>query len=124
MQDLRMTRQRKIILEELHKVTTHPTAYELCQMVRTRLPRISLGTIYRNLDILVRRGDINKIEGEEMRFDGNICKHYHLRCQMCGSVEDVHLETVNGLERQAEEVCGGKIYGHHLDFIGICKHCC
>ena len=48
----RMTRQRMVILEELRKVKTHPTADELYAMVRTRMPRISLGTVYRNLDFL------------------------------------------------------------------------
>ena len=46
----RMTKQRRIILEELRKVRSHPTADEIYAMVRRRLPRISLGTVYRNLD--------------------------------------------------------------------------
>ena len=47
-----MTRQRAVILEELRKLTTHPTADELYQIVRARMPRISLGTVYRNLCFL------------------------------------------------------------------------
>lgn len=125
MQDsLRMTRQRKIIVEELCKVTSHPTAYELCQMVRKQLPRISLGTVYRNLEILSRRGEITKIEGEEMRFDGNIDRHYHLRCQQCGCIEDVHMEIIQGVDQLAEAITGGRIYGHQLEFAGLCKQCC
>ena len=57
-----MTRQRQIILEELRKVVTHPSADEVYEMVRKRLPRISLGTIYRNLEILSENGDIQKLE--------------------------------------------------------------
>ena len=54
----RMTRQRMVILEELRKVKTHPTADELYAMVRTRMPRISLGTVYRNLDFLTESKEI------------------------------------------------------------------
>lgn len=54
----RMTRQRAVILEELRKTATHPTADELYSIVRRRLPRISLGTVYRNLDFLADSGEI------------------------------------------------------------------
>ena len=58
----RMTRQRMVILEELRKVKTHPTADELYAMVSTRMPRISLGTVYRNLDFLTESKEILKLE--------------------------------------------------------------
>ena len=58
----RMTRQRAVILEELRKVKTHPTADELYSIVRERLPRISLGTVYRNLDFLADTGEIRRLE--------------------------------------------------------------
>ena len=57
-----MTKQRKVILEELRKQHTHPSADEVYRMVRHRLPRISLGTVYRNLEVLVQMGEIQKLE--------------------------------------------------------------
>ena len=83
---LRMTTQRQVILEELRKLKSHPTAGELCQIVRQRLPRISLGTVYRNLEILSRSGVVLKLDvaGLEMRFDGTVDNHYHVRCLDCG----------------------------------------
>ncbi|HSM74917.1 MAG TPA: transcriptional repressor, partial [Desulfobacterales bacterium] len=51
-----MTRQRRVILEELRRMNTHPGADEIHEVVRRRLPRISLGTVYRNLDILCELG--------------------------------------------------------------------
>jgi hypothetical protein len=51
-QKLRITKQRQLILEELKKVVTHPTADEIYRMVRERMPRVSLGTVYRNLETL------------------------------------------------------------------------
>jgi Fur family ferric uptake transcriptional regulator len=73
-----MTNQRQVILEEIQKVNTHPTADEVYETVRKRLPRISLGTVYRNLEILSACGLIQKIGplSNQMRFDGITKKHY------------------------------------------------
>lgn len=89
---LRMTPQRKVILEELRKVDTHPTADELYEMVRRRLPKVSLGTIYRNLDLLSSDGVIQKLQAgnSQMRFDGNADPHMHISCIKCGRVADVY----------------------------------
>ena len=53
----RMTQQRKVILEELKNMNSHPGADEIYERVRKRLPRISLGTVYRNLEILSEFND-------------------------------------------------------------------
>jgi len=89
---LRVTPQRRVILEELRKVDTHPTADELYEMVRKRLPKVSLGTIYRNLDLLSSEGIIQKLQAgnSQMRFDGNPKPHLHISCIHCGRVADVH----------------------------------
>ena len=73
----RNTRQRAVIVEELCKTTAHPTAVELYEVVRRRLPKISLGTVYRNLDLLARLGIIDKLDlsGAEARFDGDVRPH-------------------------------------------------
>lgn len=120
----RMTRQRKIILEELRKLKTHPTADELYEAVRARLPRISLGTVYRNLDVLQENGEVLKLEsaGSQKRFDGDISPHYHVRCLRCGRVGDVMAEVqdvdVRGLRAPGFEITGGTI-----EFFGICDRC-
>ena len=70
----RNTPQRKVILEELQKAASHPTAAELYEIVRRRLPRISLGTVYRNLELLSESGLIRKLSmgSAEARFDGDL----------------------------------------------------
>jgi Fur family ferric uptake transcriptional regulator len=90
--NLRVTPQRRVILEELRKVRSHPTADELYEMVRKRLPKVSLGTIYRNLDLLSSEGIIQKVQAgnSQMRFDGNPHPHIHICCTNCGRVADVH----------------------------------
>ena len=68
----RMTNQRRVILEELRKVHTHPTVDELYTIVKARMPHISLGTVYRNLDLLTETGEVLKLDsaGSMRRYDG------------------------------------------------------
>ncbi|MHC4423917.1 MAG: Fur family transcriptional regulator [Planctomycetota bacterium] len=120
-----MTRQRQIILEELRKVDTHPSADEVYETVRKRLPRISLGTVYRNLEILSELGEIQKLElgGDLKRFDRNSHKHYHIRCMNCGRVDDAPIAPLNQVE---DELYGATVYtiiGHRLEFEGLCPQC-
>lgn len=123
--NLRMTRQRQVILEELRKVNTHPSADEIYEMVRKRLPRISLGTIYRNLEILSASGEIQRLElGTSLkRFDGVADDHYHIRCLDCSRVIDAPPGFDVSITHELSESTGFKILGHTLEFIGICPKC-
>ena len=123
--NMRLTSQRQVILEELQKVTSHPTANEVFEMVRKRLPRIGLGTVYRNLDLLAEKGIIKKLEvgGEQKRFDGDTSPHYHIRCVRCNRVEDIFIERHKELEKNAASCCNYKILDHHIQFSGICSNC-
>ena len=120
-----MTRQRKVILEELRKVNTHPSADEVYEMVRKRLPRISLGTVYRNLEILSASGEIQKLElGCTLkRFDGMAENHYHIRCLQCDRVADAPVEFDVAINHERKDVTDYKIIGHKLKFIGFCPEC-
>ena len=120
----RNTRQRRIVLEELRKVTSHPTAAQLCETVRHRLPKISLGTVYRNLDVLSQAGEVAKIVwgGSETRFDGDPTRHYHVRCLGCGSLADAHLPAVD-ISSEDLQRSGYDVLGHRLEFIAVCPKC-
>jgi Fur family transcriptional regulator, ferric uptake regulator len=120
----RMTSQRRIILEELRRVKTHPTADELYAAARKRLPKISLGTIYRNLEQLAESGEILKLEmcGSQKRFDGSTHDHFHVRCRECGCVADVETSRpVTELDRFHAE--NFTITGYHMEFMGFCSRC-
>lgn len=122
---IRLTTQRQIILEELSKVTSHPTANELYDLVRKRLPRVGLGTVYRNLELMAESGMILKIEvgGTQKRFDANTNVHYHIRCSICDRVNDVDVPVMKELVQQAEAATPYKIIGHHVEFLGVCRFC-
>lgn len=124
-QKYRTTHQRRVILEEIRRVNTHPTADEIYEMVRKRLPRISLGTVYRNLEILSTCGLIQKIgpASSQMLFDGDPRNHYHIRCIHCGRVEDAPIEMIDTIEQDIREESDYTILAHRLEFIGVCPAC-
>ncbi len=120
-----MTRQRKVILEELRKLNTHPSADEIYEVVRHRLPRISLGTVYRNLEVLSELGEIQKLElsGLLKRFDWETKKHYHIRCVRCSRVDDAPIAPLNQLDNELYGATVFEIIGHNLEFTGLCPEC-
>jgi Fur family ferric uptake transcriptional regulator len=122
---MRLTTQRQIILEELSKVKTHPTASELYDMVRKRLPRIGLGTVYRNLELMAENGMILKLEvgGTQKRFDATTDTHYHIRCSNCGKVDDIDTPVMDDLVREAAAATSYEVLGHHIEFSGLCPAC-
>ena len=122
---MRMTRQRHVIVDALKGLTSHPTADELYRIVRKKLPRISLATVYRNLELLSDQGVIHKLEyaGSMKRFDGNVEKHYHVRCVQCGRTDDVFLEPISNLNKQASNLTDFEIRDHWLEFSGLCPDC-
>ena len=120
----RTTRQRLIIMEELRNMETHPTADELYASVRRHLPRISLGTVYRNLQTLAADGKIRMLkDGSRMRFDSSLHPHYHVRCLVCGRIDDVPESTVKGLSEEILEKSDYRIIGFKVEYVGICPDC-
>lgn len=122
----RNTRQREAILETLRSLKTHPTASELHEMIRKRLPRLSLGTVYRNLEAMAREGAIRRlVSGQgEARFDGDTSRHYHVRCVDCGRIADIHDLDADGFENDAiGRLTGFEILGVRLEFTGVCPDC-
>ncbi|MDE7371172.1 MAG: transcriptional repressor, partial [Desulfovibrio sp.] len=119
----RMTRQRAEILAELRKAKTHPTAEEIHAKVRRALPRISLGTVYRNLELLAQAGEILRLEGGHgRRFDGDVSPHLHVRCVRCGRVADV-CGPAPAPELEGLSAAGFGILGARIELAGLCERC-
>jgi Fur family ferric uptake transcriptional regulator len=120
-----MTRQRRVILDELRRAEVHPTADELYARVRRRLPHISLATVYRNLDVLSEAGEARKIElaGQQRRYDGCTEPHQHVRCLRCGRIDDVAATPMPTLLRRVHDELGYEIVDFRLEFVGICPAC-
>jgi Fur family ferric uptake transcriptional regulator len=121
----RPSRQREVVLEVVRSTMDHPTAEWVHRQARRRLPRISLGTVYRNLKGLAGEGLIRELHtsGEPARFDGNTGHHYHIRCLGCGRVHDLPLSVDRRIEDEAGRAMNYRILGHSLEVQGLCPLC-
>lgn len=120
----KFSRQRELIKQNLRSRYDHPTADAVYTSIREEIPNISLGTVYRNLRLLVEQGELlslNMGDGKE-HFDGNVNKHYHFICNCCGFVYDIMMDELD-INRNASAHFDGKITGHSTYFYGLCKNC-
>lgn len=122
---LNYSRQRESIKNYVMSRHDHPTAEQVYEAVRKEYPSVSRGTIYRNLSLLVDRGDIVKLSrsGDVERFDGNMQPHYHFVCRDCGSVSDLEMPWLDHVDVLAANGFQGDIEGHSIWFYGTCEKC-
>jgi len=123
---VRMTRQRRAIPEALKRPGEHLTADGVQERVRRRrISNISLGTVYRNLEILSRAGLIRKLclGGGSRQYDGGIHRHDHVRCVECGRIEDVPADPFADPDAAARRSSDFERLGHPLEFEGLCADC-
>ena len=122
---LRQTRQRRAVWEALQRQGGHPTVRELHEAVKRELPRISLGTVYRNLELLVAQGLAVKLpaQGGRARFDGDCSPHAHVRCVRCGRIEDVDGTRIGFSLEKVHRVAGFKVLAACVELRGICPAC-
>ncbi len=118
------SKQREVILKVLHSTNTHPTVNWIYERCREQLPKISLGTVYRNLTELKNEGEIIEISVADgfQHFDGNAKPHLHFHCEKCGSIYDCSSPDDN-LKNYIEEKLGCNVTAQNLLFGGICKNC-
>ena len=121
----RMSRQRKVILEVLGRSPDHPTADDIYHQVRKEIPHISLGTVYRNLEILSSSGVVRRIQlsGSQMRFDTCTEGHAHIRCIACERIDDIPFDPLNPCEDEIRKRTGYKVVDRCVEFTGICPRC-
>lgn len=125
MAGLKYSRQREAILRYLRSTASHPTAEKIYITIREEFPKLSLGTVYRNLHLLAEHGDILRLncgDGVE-HFDAIVEPHNHFVCRTCGSIHDLQMNATDSIDREAEKHFSGKIEGHEVYFYGTCNQC-
>ena len=117
-----MTRQRKIIKDIIYASYKHPTADEIYVDAKKKMPNIAVGTVYRNLSLLVESGEVRKIDipNAPSRYDRPQIPHEHLICSVCGVVADVKMD---GLIEVLNEKSGEEIQEYKLTMYYICPKC-
>ena len=121
----RETRQRRVVYDTIKKTHSHPTADWVFEQVRAEVPKISLGTVYRNLSVLKSEGVIREIYGMDRRahYDADLSPHAHFICTDCGQIWDV-LGVPEVDWRTLKELVGCEVSDQRLDFQGHCAACC
>ena len=122
---MKYSRQREEILAAVREFPVHPTADELYRRLRQTDPTLSLGTVYRNLDLLSKEGLIARLSlpGEGDRFDGNPKCHHHMLCTHCGQVYDSFLPEMISLCHRVDRETGFQVEEHRVILYGTCSHC-
>ena len=123
---MRQSKHRDLILAILNSESTHPTAEEIYNKAKEVIPYISLGTVYRNLNVLVQHDIIRQVKGNDqtVHYDGNLSPHYHLFCQTCGKIVDIfpekelHQKLIDSVKKS-----GATIHYSRVNFIGECADC-
>ena len=122
MKEQRFSQQRERIYQAVQSSMEHPSAQMVYDALRPEMPRLSLGTVYRNLHQMAQEGRLRELEGPVARFDAVLPSHTHIRCVRCGQVADLELPYDPALDREAAGD-GWVITGHELVFNGICPAC-
>lgn len=119
-------RKRSAILSYLRQVTTHPSAETIYSDLKSEIPDLSMGTVYRNLKLFQQQGlavSVATVKGVE-RFDANTDPHVHFICDSCDAVIDLHqLSTPQALCSEVEGCIGCTVSGCQLSFTGTCRQC-
>ena len=121
----RNSKKRSAILECIQSTTCHPTADWIFQQLKPAIPDLSLGTVYRNLNLLAEQGTINRIPvpGGADRYDRNNDGHQHVICRCCGKVVDWPLPKMEEIDNYLREKTGFAVERHDFLAWGLCKDC-
>lgn len=121
-----MTRQKALILEAVCASEAHPTAEQVYDMLKSEIPGLSLGTVYRNLNRMAELGQIRRISvtGSPDRFDGGLIPHHHICCSACGAFSDYFdISDESALDEAISRRTGFEIRRHETVFYGLCPKC-
>lgn len=121
----RNTIQKQVILNAVRELKNHPTSEDIYNYIKPNFPSISLGTVYRNLNLLSENNEIQKISivDDVIRFDHITHEHYHFQCEKCQKILDLPMEYKTFLNSEVENEYNIKIKKHDIIFTGVCRDC-
>ena len=121
---LRVTPQREAILDHLLSTGEHPSARQIWETARKKIPGISLSTVYSSLAELNRVGLVKELEFNEMenRYEGNLAHHINLVCTRCGKISDYLTAHTIDME-QVRETTKFRAFQSRFELYGVCAEC-
>jgi Fe2+ or Zn2+ uptake regulation protein len=117
--------QRERIFDCVRRNASHPTAQDVFEALKPKMPSLSVGNTYRNLKILAEEGRIvvHRFGGGMERYDAVTGAHYHFLCRTCGRVSDFAIPFQEHVVKEAQKHTKQKILGHTIQFTGVCAAC-
>ena len=121
----RLTNQKKAIMDYLASTMGHPDAYEVFDVVKEKLPQISLATVYRNLDTMAQKGLIREVrfKSDRVNYDGVAEKHHHFHCSVCGRIFNIPDDIILNFEKITEKGVVDLIEDYSVMLKGVCVNC-
>jgi Fur family peroxide stress response transcriptional regulator len=118
---LKLTHQRMAVYSMLAATDSHPTPEDVYTALRTELPSLSLGTVYKILDQFHKHGFLRRVstEGHVARYDANMESHHHQICTGCGVIQDVRV-NLDGVVPVASDF---QVTHFDVIFHGLCPEC-
>ena len=123
---LRLTPQRRAVLDVVAEAQDHPTARQVLDRVRERLQGVGAATVYRTLALLVASGQVAELrvgQGQALRYDQNVHSHAHLVCAECGQVQDTHVQLDADALAELTRTTSFTVAGYDLRLHGRCARC-
>lgn len=122
----KLTRQREAVLGVIREREDHPTANDIFEAARRRLPGISYATVYNSLRFLKGAGLVHEIKfgDSASRYDRETDRHDHALCSQCGKLVDFDLPQAAELMKAAARRSKFKPESVHLTLKGVCPDCC
>ena len=122
---IRLTHQRLEIFCEIERATDHPSVEEVYERVKSRLPTVSLDTVYRTLATFERFGIISRVQGceDKTRYDRSSIPHHHLICIKCMSIQDFDWPDLDNIILPPEISKWGQTKTKHVLVRGVCERC-
>lgn len=124
---LRKSKQRNRILEVLQHTRSHPTANWVYDQLKGEFPSLSLGNVYRNLNILVEQGKVERLDfGSTFdRYEAKIEPHVHFVCDSCGAIVDIEIPEAldQQLLQHVREKTNFEVSRQRMEVFGLCAEC-
>jgi Fur family transcriptional regulator, peroxide stress response regulator len=123
---IRLTPQRRAVLDVLAESDDHPTAGQVLDRVRQRVEGVGAATVYRTLALLAESGQVAELrlgEGQALRYDHSVHRHDHLVCTGCGEVQDAEVRLEAGALAELATKTSYTVDGYDVHLHGRCAHC-
>ena len=125
MKKQRNTYAKKVILDSINNITSHPSVDDVYDDVVKVHPTISKNTVYRNLRQLATNKTLRRISlpDDSERYDTNTDQHYHFQCERCGKIIDIDIDYLDKVNDTVSQKYHLQVNEHVLVFRGICSQC-